>query len=74
MDRQALTVLRGRLAAVLVAVDQALESLERRCFDCHRRSADLAQCGDGEWRGPKCRSVWEAGAGEQLPIGGEARG
>jgi len=70
-DAATLTALRGRLAAALVAVDQLIAAEGRRCADCNRRSDDLAECGDGKWRGPTCRKRWEAGAGVQLPIGGE---
>lgn len=59
-----LAALRGRLQAALVAVDG------RRCADCNRRSDDLSQCADGQWRGPSCRRRHEAAAGVQLPIGG----
>lgn len=70
MDSNALTVLRGRLQAALVAVDEALAVAERRCADCRRRSSDLTQCTDGQWRGPSCRKRYEArGGGVQLPIG-----
>lgn len=71
MDSATLTALRGRLAAALVAVDQLIAAAGRRCADCHRRSDDLAECADGQWRGPSCRRRYEAGAGVQLPIGGQ---
>lgn len=71
MDSAALTALRGRLQAALVAVDQLIAADGRRCADCNRRSGDLTECADGKWRGPTCRTRYEAGAGVQLPIGGQ---
>lgn len=70
-DAATLTALRGRLAAALVAVDQLIAADGRRCADCNRRSDDLALCADEKWRGPHCRKRYEAGAGVQLPIGGQ---
>ncbi len=70
MDSAALTVLRGRLVAAIAGIDAALEALGRVCFDCHRPARAMTQCSDGEWRGPHCRDVYEAGAGVQLPIEG----
>lgn len=64
-----LVALRGRIAAALVAVDQLIAADGRRCADCNRRSDDLTQCADGQWRGPSCRRRYEAGGGLQLPIG-----
>lgn len=67
-----LAALRGRLVAAIVAVDLLIAAEGRRCADCNRRSGDLAQCADGQWRGPSCRRRHEAaaerGAGVQLPI------
>lgn len=72
MDSATLAALRGRLQAALVAVDQLIAADGRRCADCNRRSDDLEQCADEQWRGPTCRKRYEAGAGVQLPIGGQA--
>lgn len=72
MDSAVLAALQGRLQAALVAVEQLIAANGRRCYDCHRRSDDLAECADGQWRGPSCRKRYEAGAGVQLPIGGQA--
>lgn len=64
-----LAALHGRLQAALVAVEQLQAANGRRCAGCNRRSDDLAECADGQWRGPSCRKRYEAGAGVQLPIG-----
>jgi hypothetical protein len=75
VDSATLAALRGRLQAALVAVDQLIAADGRRCADCHRRSDDLGECADGQWRGPSCRKRYEAsGSGVQLPIGGDGRG
>lgn len=66
MDSATLLALRGRLAAALVAVDQLIAAEGRRCADCNRRSEDLAECEDGQWRGPSCRKRYEAGVGDPL--------
>lgn len=72
-DTATLTALRGRLAAALVAVDLLIAAEGRRCADCNRRSDDLAECEDGQWRGPSCRKRYEAAVGLQLRFGGDAR-
>jgi hypothetical protein len=70
VTRNDLVVLRGRMQAALVALDAAITAFDQRCATCHRRSLDLAECSDGQLRGPKCRSDFEAAAGVQLPIAG----
>ena len=68
MDSATLLALQGRLQAALVAVEQLIAANGRRCADCNRRSDDLAQGADGQWRGPTCRARYEARAGVQLPM------
>lgn len=60
-----------RLQLALAAYLHLIAADGRRCVDCHRRSDDLAQGADGQWRGPSCRRRYEAGVGVQLPIGGQ---
>lgn len=69
MDSATLAALHGQLQTALVAVEQLIAAAGWRCTDCHRRSDDLTQCGDGEWRGPTCRKRWERTVGVQLPVG-----
>lgn len=71
-DATTLADIRVKLHAVLDFLEAMEQQQNRRCADCNRRSDDLAECGDGQWRGPTCRKRWEAGAGVQLPIGGQA--
>jgi hypothetical protein len=70
--RDALRDLYEELLDAACYIRQAIaerDTAPKRCADCNRRSDDLAQCADEQWRGPTCRKRHEASAGVQLPIG-----
>lgn len=70
-DAAMLADIRVKLHAVLDFLEAMEQAQSRRCADCNRRSGDLAECADGKWRGPTCRTRYDAGAGVQLPMDAE---